>query len=417
MSVDYKALLYDMQNGITETLSKRPDDYCFLDFETCNTATSCGTPQGDLTEVGADVYTAPGNSFANILTWQIGKAGVDRASVQDWHGGERLEFDSLCPAFTDFYDRAVHGEAWFVAWNMNFDRAVWNAEATFPFLRIDMTLDAMVQALVSNLPGKLHDAARVLGLGGKHEAGKLMDMFCNWDAFSPAERPDLWDAYNKYGERDTELLAKVFWATRKLSKRDWNDYWVNERINERGMPVDVGFAKRADAVAKANIARINRALAGLTEGVVDKVSQIQRIAAWVYDRLDSAEARELMTKTWKTPEEDEDGEPEPDKISLAKDKLEALIAWFEGKDRLSNSETITLEVLKHRFYGGSSTKKFEKILLTQREGTLRNQYVFNGAAQTGRYSSRGVQIHNLPRASLGPYDEGAFIETINQVEL
>jgi hypothetical protein len=45
-----------------------------------------------------------------------------------------------------------------------------------------------------------------------------------------------------------------------------------------------------------------------------------------------------------------------------------------------------------------------------------DQYVFGGASQTGRFSSRGVQIHNLPRASLGADEEAAIIE-INDIEL
>src|SRR4030095_15096616 len=44
------------------------------------------------------------------------------------------------------------------------------------------------------------------------------------------------------------------------------------------------------------------------------------------------------------------------------------------------------------------------------DGVLSGQYVFNGASQTGRASSKGVQIHNLARDTLPR--EHATIEAI-----
>ena len=55
-------------------------------------------------------------------------------------------------------------------------------------------------------------------------------------------------------------------------------------------------------------------------------------------------------------------------------------------------------VLEMRRYGASTTPaKFGRILDQALDATLYGSYAFNGAPQTGRYSSRGVQIHNLAR--------------------
>jgi DNA polymerase len=60
-----------------------------------------------------------------------------------------------------------------------------------------------------------------------------------------------------------------------------------------------------------------------------------------------------------------------------------------------------LQALQIRRYGGSSTPaKFARILAQHVDGALFGQYVFNGAGQTGRASSRGVQVHNLARDAL-----------------
>ena len=66
--------------------------------------------------------------------------------------------------------------------------------------------------------------------------------------------------------------------------------------------------------------------------------------------------------------------------------------------------------------GSSSPAKFDKMLLQHDNGALFGSYVFNGAQQTGRYSSKGVQIHNLTRSTLGKHEAEA-IELINALEI
>ena len=60
-----------------------------------------------------------------------------------------------------------------------------------------------------------------------------------------------------------------------------------------------------------------------------------------------------------------------------------------------------LRVLQIRLYGGSKTPaKFAKMLASHVDGVLYGQYVSTARSQTGRASSRGVQIHNLARDTL-----------------
>jgi DNA polymerase len=69
--------------------------------------------------------------------------------------------------------------------------------------------------------------------------------------------------------------------------------------------------------------------------------------------------------------------------------------------------------LQIRLYGGSTTPaKYKKILTQQVDDTIYGQYVFNGAPQTGRASSRGVQIQNLTRSFL-PYEHDAIEAILN----
>lgn len=392
-------------------LSEDPEDFCFIDSETCSLPHAAGEPEGNLPDVGADVYSH--NAFANIWTFAVGDDPVDIRSLDNGFD-ERISWQEMPDRMKRFHDRALEGKAWYVAWNMGFDRKIWDGpESDFPELRADMTLDAMVQGASSGLPGKLEHAGRACGFGGKYEqGGKLMPLFANWGAETSLTRPDLWADYCKYGVDDTVLMRQVFQATRALPREEWQDYWVSEQINDRGFAVDVGFARRAAAVADANIDRINQALVRITNGQITKVTQIKRICDWTYDRLGNAAARDLMVKEWDLDEEDD---LKPAKISLAKDRIEALLAYFENLPELSYVDETTRDVLDHRLYGGSaSPAKYGKICRMQRGGVLRGQYTFNGAAQTGRYSSRGVQIHNLLRKSLGE-KEADFMELVNEL--
>jgi hypothetical protein len=108
------------------------------------------------------------------------------------------------------------------------------------------------------------------------------------------------------------------------------------------------------------------------------------------------------------------------KLSVKKDRLEALLAFYaqlEKDEGLSDRDRLIVDMATARLYGGSSSPaKFDKMMLQHDEGALRGMYVFNGAQQTGRFSSKGVQTHNLTRSTLGKHEAEA-IELINELEL
>ena len=82
---------------------------------------------------------------------------------------------------------------------------------------------------------------------------------------------------------------------------------------------------------------------------------------------------------------------------------------LQEREGLSDELQRVHELLTLRHYGGSATPgKFLKALNVSHGGRLKGQYVFNGAPQTGRFSSRGVQIHNLTRAHLAELEDAAL---------
>lgn len=405
------------------TLSKRIEDYCFFDFETRGLP---GSSESDGSVVTAGTYRYAKHSFPIILTYAIGDDPVQCLAVDNFtqpDGSSEMGL-SLPPDLQEFYRRAVRGEAWFVAWKTSFDRAIWNAH--FPRMEPEMAIDAMCQALASNLPADLHSASVALGGHGKQpDGGKLIRMFSPPNGCIPQDHPEAWKRFKKYAVQDTTILRDIFRSTSPLMESEWREYWVSERINERGVAVDVAFCEKAAGLAEASIDWANRQLREITGSPTLKVSTPKQIARWVYERLDDPKAWEILEQ--ELPDEDEDEESVATvateetgpKLQLTRAhiiKLRNLLAVKQANGGLSNVELDVDTVLELREYGGAaSISKFAKMAAQADDGRLKDSYVFNGAMQTGRFSSRGVQVHNLPRDSLGSLEETAIADIQDMV--
>ena len=281
------------------------------------------------------------------------------------------------------------------AWYTGFDRTMWQQVATtdlgFPKLHLEQTLDAMAQAAASNLPGGLEFAGRALNIGGKTSGGKgVMLLFADPDKPLPTSK-GLWDEYITYGVRDTALLRDIWYATRPLTLEEWRQYWAAERINDRGIGIDEDVCRGAMKYREEEKKYISEECIRLTDGAITKPTLTKTINQWVFDRLPE-DLQERMIK-----KKDEDGNPKS--LTLAKDRLAMLMEDIKQHDAPPDDNVLEfLELLEHG--RSSSSVKFGKMLAQSVDGRLCSSYIFNGAGQTGRFSSRGVQIHNLPRDKL-----------------
>jgi DNA polymerase len=414
------------------SLSDDINDFCFLDTETKAKPWTLGTPDESVVTAGAYRYSKC--AVVNVIQWAIGDDPVEVSAFKDFRDPNRRfiwQEPFLPPKLWAFHQRVLRGEAWYVPWNAAFDRLLMNASVTGFVVPPEGFIDGMVQAVASNLPAKLEGASRAIGRGGKHEGGKnFINLFtgADWETVTPETHPAEWHDFTRgYGAQDVDELRAVFKATRPLPRKEWEEYWVSERVNDRGIAVDVDFADRCAAIAELNGRHLNARMTRLTGGAITKVTQRERIANWLYDRTPHAEARDTLVKAW-TAEDDvtgEDDELVPSKLSIAADRLDAYINFLDVLDEregLTDEEFELLEIAEARSFGASATPaKFQKIVDQHDGGRLKGQYVFNGAPQTGRFSSRGVQVHNLIRASLTdkahPDRELDAIELINTLEL
>jgi DNA polymerase len=370
------------------------NDIVWADFESASAL--------DLKVVGTLRYAAAPSTRAIVLAYAIGNS-----PALTWHAaGAILDWDDA----PDDLRAAVDGGAILAAWNASFDSAVWNyATLGFPFLAPERVIDPMIQAGVSNLPTDLESASRALGGAGMQKDGKkLIKLFCVEGA-APSEHPEKWARFLTYARQDVETMRDIYRRTRPLPHEEWQQYWAFERVNRRGVAVDVPFVLHAAALAAEDAVAIGRRLAELTGGAATRVTHAKRIAAWMRDQLPDAAMREVLTLG--VP--DDDGDYDDDAVqaephlSVTRDRVARVLAMLDARHTnggLSTDETKVREAATLGLYGaGASPKKFARLAAQQVDGVIRDQYRFAGAGQTGRASGKGIQLQNLSRDVLGEH--------------
>jgi DNA polymerase len=380
-----------------------PKRSLWIDFETASAV--------DLKTAGAVRYAADPTTKAIVLAY-----GIDGDAPKAWHNdGEILDWhdapQDLRLAFIS--DRSV------VAWNAAFDREIWNyATVRFPVLGPERAKDAMAQATASGLPADLERASTRQGGAGKDKEGKrLIKLFCI-ELAKPADHPEDWLMFLAYARRDIDTMREVIDHTRPLSDDEWAEYHAFEAVNERGIGIDVPFVRNAARLAAEDRVQAGRRLAELTNGAVTAVTQSTRIAEYLFSRLPTyGRAILLGVADYEEPDDEDEDKPERGELSIARSRITALRNFFgveEKEGRAINEAPALLEILDLREYGGGAAPaKFARMLAQHVGGVIANQYVFGGAAQTGRMSSRGIQIHNLTRDAIGKRPaEAALVDAI-----
>jgi len=364
-----------------------PGDIGWIDFETRS-----GTP------IAAGSYRYATEANAIILAYAIGDAPARTIAVASLD--RTLTWADMPDEIRHFHSRVAAGEAVWAAWNAGFDKAIWNfATLNFPEMKAEHIIDVMAQAVASGLPPDLSEAARQCGGPDlKDKAGKkLIGLFSDPKSGATiASHPAEWAHMQEYASDDIDAMRSVFRTTRPLPLAEWQEYWAMEAVNERGACIDLVMVEQAARLAHDDRTMSSVALREITLGALYSVDHVKRMIEWLLARL-PAEGRAILLK--REEEADEDGAlVKPAKFALTRNRVLRLIAYCEAN---MPEETGLLRLLQIRLYGGSKTPaKFARMLQQQVEGVLYGQYVFNGAAQTGRASSRGVQVHNLARDTL-----------------
>jgi DNA polymerase len=275
------------------------------------------------------------------------------------------------------------------AWNADgFERLLWECVMEpvhgFPAVPIYKWRCTAYKARCNNLPNKLENAARCLNVSQlKDTRGReLIKLLCIPMADGTfLKDPRLLAEMDEYCLQDVRAEMAIDAQLREPSDEEWQDFITNMEVNDNGFCVDRELCIAAQRYALEEEQELIHRIKLLTEGACEK-PRGEKLKAWVKKRL--------------TPEQ-------LDKVSHVEKGVTKVSLDKWNRFRLLGMEDldpVTREVLEcSDFAQKSSVSKFKAMSLI---ADLENDRVYgailcNGASQSGRFSSRGAQVHNYPR--------------------
>ena len=181
-----------------------------------------------------------------------------------------------------------------------------------------------------------------------------------------------WSTFKEYNQRDveTEMAIKKKLSAFPMSHSEWENYWIDQNINDRGILIDevlVDSAIKFDGI--------------LREENMDRAIELTGL-----ENPNSP----LQLKEWLN------------KKGLEIDSL----AKKDVESALKNTEGDIKEVLELRQeLSKSSVRKYDAMKNVKGKDTrARGLIQFYGANRTGRYSGRLIQVQNLRRNNLKDLD-------------
>jgi len=346
----------------------------------------------DLFRHGAYQYAADPSTEIICMGWAF-----DDDEPQLWIPGDSIP-DKVVEHFERNETASIH------AHNAQFERLIIKHQLVKhdPRLANKLSLDTFyctaAQARARALPGGLDDLGACLGLSvQKDRRGKELIKLLSIPQKDTNEfryDEDLLQEMYDYCLTDVTVERAAAKATPSLTDDEHWDWVVSEMVNDAGIKVDVEFAAAAADYADEEVAEISAELSEVTGGRITSPKQYQRIKEFMSTVMVSDErVRKAMT----TVKIDRRTGDEQRRISLDRDartKLQAL--ELEEPGTLPDNISKMIELVAEA--GRSSVSKYNNMVSRAGDGDrVRGAYIFSGAGQTGRYSSVGLQVHNLPR--------------------
>lgn len=189
----------------------------------------------------------------------------------------------------------------------------------------------------------------------------------------PSDAPDKWDVFKSYNKRDVEAELAI---KEKLSKFPvpefiWDEYHLDQEINDRGIGVDMQLVENAIDIDSKTKDYLMSRLVTLTG--LENPNSVQQMKTWLSDYGIETE-------------------------SLDKKAV---------KELLSDADKKVSEVLECRQQlAKSSVKKYTAMQnMACDDNRARGCFMFYGANRSGRWAGRGIQLQNLPQNHMSDLEE------------
>jgi DNA polymerase len=329
-----------------------------IDFETRSAA--------DLKKVGVHRYAEDPSTEVLVLCWRF-----DDGPVQRWvKGGD--------PAILEPVLRHIDALGKVVAHNAAFERTIWNVVlrrkldllGNWPFLTIEQQDCTMARGLAMGLPATLDQLGSAMRtpVQKDKEGHALMLRMCKPKPKTGGwhETPEEMTRLAAYCDNDVLTECAVDANLPALSADERRVWELDQRINDRGVALDLHAVHRLQELAVQAKAQADREMWRLTDGKIKTCGQAAAIVDWLNSRGIVCE-------------------------SVADGETETLITSAELFDDIQAEAVIRLRRASSRAF------KFPAMLASVcGDGRVRGSLAYHGA-HTGRWSGRGMQPQNMKR--------------------
>lgn len=264
------------------------------------------------------------------------------------------------------------------------------------FLNPESWRCSMVWAAYMGLPLSLEGVGAVLGLEKQKltEGKDLIRYFsvpCSPTKANegrtrnlPEHNMEKWERYKAYNIRDVETEMAICKKLSKFSVPEeiWDEYHIDQEINDRGIRVDMPFVEQAIAVDELSRKRLTATMKKLTD--LENPNSVLQMKEWLA-------GNGLETD------------------SLGKKTVAALIDETDGA--VSQALSLRQQLAK------SSVKKYQAMVnATCADDRCRGMFQFYGANRTGRFAGRLVQLQNLPQNHMMDLEQARSLVRIGDTD-
>lgn len=344
----------------------------------------------DLNKCGHYRYFDDDSTEVELLAFAFDDEPVQQYDIIGGEKPPKEFFDALTDptVLKRAFNAAFERQAILKQWGIYCDPAQW--------------VCVMVLGLSLGLPGSLGAQAKVLGMEHqKGEGRKAMMYFCkpckptkkNGQRTRNLPKHDrfLWADYKVYNKGDVEAERGLYKRLVKynMQPRQWRAWASDQRMNDRGIRVDMELVKQAIRINDIVKAELTQKIVDLT-GVSNPAS-VKQLLAWLND----AEGEEDKEREKYASDDFNVDEVERTKKYYADLRKKTVIELL-GDKSLDSTVRRVLEL--RQLLAKSSVSKFRAIQRAVcKDGRVRGLYQFYGAPRTGRWAGRIVQFQNLPQ--------------------
>lgn len=265
-------------------------------------------------------------------------------------------------------------------WNVgSFEWYVWNLYCVptwgWPPLVLENLYCTMAKARASSYPGALKDSSAVMRLVNQKdkEGDRLLKKFSmprqptKGDPrvrILPSDDPEDFQRLLLYNVRDVDAEQEASTRAPDLSAFEREVWLTDQRVNHRGLGVDVQAVEDCIAIIQQATEKYNAELRAITNGHVSAASELAKLTTWC-------------------------GTQGVNLYSLDAENLELALKWD-----LPPGVKRALQI--RQMLSSASVKKLFSLRAQQCGGRLYDWASYH-AARTGRWTANGPQPHNFPK--------------------